>query len=442
MLNKLESAVERYNMLKDGDSVTVALSGGADSTALLHAMLKLSKKYGIKVDAAHVNHMLRGDESDRDEQFVREMCARMEVPLSVGRFDIKSLQQPGESCEECARGVRYDFLSRCANGKIATAHTADDNLETVIFNITRGAGIKGACGIPPVRDNIIRPLIMCSRLDIERYCEQNQLDFVTDSTNLTDDYTRNRIRHGIVPVMREINPSVDGGISRFTSAMRDADNLIASLATDAVIKAKSDNGYDCKKLADLHRALLPRAVQLISQHVTGSAADSVHTELMCNIIRKGTGKCQLQGGFFAEVSNGNFIIYKENFSKKNVATPCCEFINKTVKFGQYIIKTELFDHLNVNKSLAINAVDYDKIKGNPILRTRNAGDSIKLTKRPRKSIKKLLCELKIPQEKRDSLPLLADDNGVICILGIGCDSRVAVNENTKKILIFSGVESI
>ena len=167
MLNKIEKAAERYNLFQKGDSITVALSGGADSTALLHALVQLGEKYSLNVTAAHLNHKLRGDESDRDEQFVRKMCDDLGVELVCESSDITSLAKKGEGIEECARRVRYDFLQRNAKGKIATAHSADDNIETVIFNLTRGSGIKGGCGIPPVRDNIIRPLIMCTRAEIE-----------------------------------------------------------------------------------------------------------------------------------------------------------------------------------------------------------------------------------------------------------------------------------
>lgn len=440
MLNKVIAAVERYSLLKKGDSVTVALSGGADSTALLHVMLSLRDKYSLSVTAAHVNHMLRGDESDRDEQFVRDMCRRLGVSLEVGQFDINALRRSGESCEECARRVRYGFLNECADGKIATAHTADDNAETVLFNITRGSGIKGACGIPPQRDNIIRPLIMCSRSDVESYCGKNELDFVTDSTNLTDDYTRNRIRHNVVPALREINPAVTDSFFRFSAAMRDADDLISQLALNAADMTKSDLGYDCEMLCELHRAVLHRAVQVICKNESGFTPDSLHTEEICRIIERAKGRCQISGGFFAEIKDRKLLILRKKEAQKNTVTPCYDFVNKIVKFGKFEVKTTLNDGSNINNLLANGILDYDKIIGNMVLRTRKEGDKIKLAKRPQKSLKKLFCELKIPQEKRDKLPVLADDGGVIFVLGIGCDIRVKSDKNTKRILIISGVE--
>lgn len=440
MQDKLLAAVTRYNLLKTGDRVTVALSGGADSTALLYGLLAIREKFGLTVTAAHVNHMLRGEESDRDERFVRDLCENLGVPLSVGRFDIPALKKQGESCEECARRVRYAFLAEVADGKVATAHTADDNAETVLFNLIRGTGITGACGIPVKRDNIIRPLILCSRKDIEDYCEKNGISFVTDSTNLTDDYTRNRIRHKIIPEMKKINPSLCDGVSRFTETLRDADELVLSLAETVVKSAKKADGYDCGELDKSHNAVLSRAVRIICERETGLLPDSVHTEMVCEIVRKNGGKCQLSGNFFAEVKNGDLRFYGDFKAEKISAIPSSEFINKTVDFGSFSVKCELKEDESFNNLLANDSIDYDKINGDLTMRPRKSGDKIRLNGRPQKSLKKLFCEMKIPADTREKIPVIADDDGVVSVLGIGCDQRVLAEENTKRILIFSGVE--
>ena len=437
MLNKIEKAAERYNLFQKGDSVMVALSGGADSTALLHALVQLGEKYSLNVTAAHLNHKLRGDESDRDEQFVRKMCDELGVELVCESADIPSLAKKGEGIEECARRVRYDFLQRNAKGKIATAHSADDNIETVIFNLTRGSGIKGGCGIPPVRDNIIRPLIMCSRDEIEDYCEKNGLSFVTDSSNLTDDYTRNRIRHNVIPVLKEINSAAGDSFYRFTSTMNDVNDLLDDLAFDALEMAKSDKGYDADRLADLHISVLTRAVGIILDQ-SGSVPDSEHIGSVVKLIKDKKGKCQLNGGLFAEIKDNRLVIFGKE-TKKITVTPCYDFVNKSVTFGEISLQSELISADKVNNLLAKNLIDYDKIEGEPVLRARESGDSIRLKKRPRKSVKKLFCELKIDVEKRDCLPILADEKGVIWIYDVGPDERVAVDEKSKNILKISGV---
>ncbi|MBP3692302.1 MAG: tRNA lysidine(34) synthetase TilS, partial [Clostridia bacterium] len=172
MINTVIEAIEQYNMLKNVKTVTVALSGGADSVALLLAMLQLRSRYGITVKAAHLNHNLRGEESDRDEQFVRSLCEQYKVELAVKSVDVKNLaQSTKQSVELAARAARYEFFA-CCDGVVATAHTADDNIETVLLNLVRGTGLEGICGIPPVREGFIRPLIMCTRAQIEQFCKE------------------------------------------------------------------------------------------------------------------------------------------------------------------------------------------------------------------------------------------------------------------------------
>ena len=201
MLKKVLAAIEDYGMLGKGSTVTVALSGGADSVALLYCLLELKEQFSLNIRAAHLNHNLRGDESLRDANFVADLCKKLNVDLSLKSADVSSVaKETGESIELAARRVRYDFLNEVSGGIIATAHTASDSFETMLFNLSRGTAIKGLSGIPPKRDNLIRPLIYCTRADVEEYCKQNNISFVTDSSNLSDDYTRNKIRHNVVPV--------------------------------------------------------------------------------------------------------------------------------------------------------------------------------------------------------------------------------------------------
>ena len=174
MENKLLKAINEYSLIEDGDKIIVALSGGADSTALLCSLMSIRESLSLTIYACHINHLLRGDESFRDENFVRELCEKLGVELFVLQCDINKLaSERNLGSEECGRQVRYDFLNKNATrlgAKIATAHTSTDSMETILMNISRGSGIKGARGIPPKRDNIIRPLILASRADTEEYC--------------------------------------------------------------------------------------------------------------------------------------------------------------------------------------------------------------------------------------------------------------------------------
>ena len=209
MLTKVYKFIKDNNMICRGDTVVCGLSGGADSVALLISMSELSEKLGISVEALHVNHCLRGTESDGDEQFCRELCARLNVPFKAISCDVRSYaEQYSLSTEEAARKLRYDIFREHSKGKkLATAHNANDNRETVILNLARGTGIKGLAGIPMIRGNIIRPLLTVTRKEIEDFLAKRSQPYVTDSTNLSDDYTRNKIRHRILPLLSEINSS-------------------------------------------------------------------------------------------------------------------------------------------------------------------------------------------------------------------------------------------
>ena len=207
MICKVKNTIEKHRMLENITSVAVGVSGGADSMCLLHILSKLKEEYSIILKAVHINHGIRGDEAMRDENAVRAYCEKAGIELLVFHKDIPYLaKKMGLGEEECGRQVRYECFSEAHCDAVATAHSLSDSIETLIFNLSRGTGTKGLCGIPPVRDgNIIRPLIDCTREEIENYCKENGVPYVTDSTNLTDDYKRNYIRHKIVPALSEVN---------------------------------------------------------------------------------------------------------------------------------------------------------------------------------------------------------------------------------------------
>ena len=247
MENKIKETIRKYNMLSKGDTVVVGLSGGADSCALIHFLSSVKDDFSLTLIACHVNHMIRGDEADRDEEFSRNLAIELGAEFRLLKINVpQEAEKRHESIEKTARDIRYDFFEKTAeqyNAKIATAHTASDNVETVLFNLARGSGIKGLCGIPPVRGRIIRPLITVERDEIEKYCRKNELNYVTDSTNLTDEYSRNKLRHKVVPVLKEINPAIEKTITRMT------ENLICNVkhldsSAEKLIKSASESSPD------------------------------------------------------------------------------------------------------------------------------------------------------------------------------------------------------
>ena len=235
--------IARYNMLSPGQPVLAALSGGADSVALVCVLRAL----GYPLRAYHLNHCLRGAESERDADFVRALCARLDIPLTLEREDAAAYAAGRhESIETAARALRYARLNRCAAqygiARIATAHTADDNLETMLFHLARGTGTRGFAGIPPVRGAVIRPLWTATRAEIEQYLAESGQDFVVDSSNLSADYTRNRIRQRVVPVLRDINPNCAGAASRLAARLREDDETLCLLAEQALGQADTAAG--------------------------------------------------------------------------------------------------------------------------------------------------------------------------------------------------------
>ena len=320
MVNKVRETLKRYNMIKTGDTLIVGLSGGADSMALLHAMLSLKDELEIKVVACHINHNLRGEESLRDENFVKKYCEENNIVLRVFTLDIT--QEKHESLEEKARKLRYGCFEKLCDeypsAKLATAHTASDNTETVFLNILRGTGTKGLGGIPPVRGNIIRPLLRCTREEIENYCKENNISYVTDSSNLSDDYTRNKLRHRLIPLLQEFNPSLFEAVSRMTSAVYDDNALLDEIAAEAKEKARTDNGFSCETLAALRHNVLCRVISgILSENEIEPSALRINE--CAEIIRAKKGKINLCRNKFAVVRKKVFFIsYEEQQFRRKI----------------------------------------------------------------------------------------------------------------------------
>lgn len=304
---KVLEAISRYGMIEKGGSVVAALSGGADSVALLCCLNGIKDKLGFSLSACHVNHNLRGEESDRDQKYAESLCGRLGIPISVFSVDVSGTVGKHQSIEERARALRYEAFSSEAErlgARVATAHNSCDNAETVILNMLRGTGLKGLCGIPPVRDYLIRPLIFCTRDEIERYCAEKGVDFVTDKTNFSTAYTRNKIRLELLPKALEINPSLYGGISRMTSSLSEDSVYLENAAKERLKDARlEDFVYDSGKLARLPRPLLTRAVSLMLRE-----RDIEPTAIKINgfeeIILSGQGKINVEKNKFAIVKKG------------------------------------------------------------------------------------------------------------------------------------------
>lgn len=316
---KVKNAISDYNMVSSGDSVVVALSGGADSVSLLCVLKGLAQELCLNVSACHVNHGLRGEEADSDMRFCIELCESLGVQLDVLQTDVRSVQQKHESVEEAARRVRYDYFARVSEGKkLATAHNSNDSAETVLLNMMRGTGLKGLCGIPPVRGNIIRPLIYCTRSEVEEYCAEKGLRFVTDKTNLCDDYTRNKVRHIILPEIMKINGSFLETASRMERSLREDSDYLESLADEALSSARTEGGYKAEMLSCLPKPIYSRAVRRILID-GGIEPSSLRITMAQEIISLGKGKINPCKNRFVTVKKGVvFVEVHEQLYRKHL----------------------------------------------------------------------------------------------------------------------------
>lgn len=428
MYSKVLETIKKYAMLQRGDSIVCGLSGGADSCALVHILAGLREELGIKVTAVHINHGIRGEEADRDEVFAKAFCEDLCVDFYAYHCDVPAeAKKRGLGEEETGRLIRYEKFREMAENvganKIAVAHNMNDRTETFMINLCRGAGLKGLSGIPAVSGNIIRPLIECSRAEIEEYCAENGINYCTDSTNLENDYTRNRIRNILLPWLKEnINSAADTNISSTSALIREEEEFLEGLAEkaykDALIESGKENlVLDAEKLLGENKVIIRRVLRMALRRVRSDLKDygRIHIENTEKILSGETGqRTVLPGGITVLKSYGRLEIYRG----ERKAEPFCHDIRIGEKYfiseiNRYILLSRHEEKIPQNCSkICTKRIDYDKIKGKIQLRTRQAGDTIGI-KGGRKKIKELFIDEKIPADRRDTIPLLACGNSII-----------------------------
>lgn len=431
--HKVYKTITEKGLLNKGDKVLVALSGGADSVSLL-IVLKSLELYDIS--AVHVNHKIRGSEADRDEAFCKELCEKLNVELFVKRADVISLAKEKKlSLETCARDVRYGFFEELCQkygfDKIATAHTAEDNAETLIMNIGRGAGLHGICGVPLKRGNIIRPLLYVTKEQILEYLKENNQPYVTDSTNFKEDCTRNKVRLSLMPKINEIYPEFTKTAGRMTENLREDNEFLNRLAQESFT-------LNAEKIDLLPLPIKKRVLTKACKEVFNTTPEKVHIDELCRLCREKTGISALPNGIFVTVTEGNLALYtgenqKAEEKKLN--------LNEDIFFGNYTVRGEIavFDDdscRKINNSVSFAAFNCDIINKDLKIGTRKSGDKIFIAKRNvTKSVKKLLNECDIPPQKRDSLPVIYADDEVIWVYGCAKSGKFLPKTGEKALII-------
>ncbi|MDD6021856.1 MAG: tRNA lysidine(34) synthetase TilS [Acutalibacteraceae bacterium] len=439
MIDKVRKTIQKYDMLREGDTVTVGLSGGADSVCLAYILLRLKDEIGFDLRAAHINHGIRGAEADRDESFVRDFCEKNGIELTVFHRSIPlEAEASGESEEECGRRIRYECFASLG-GKTATAHNLSDSIETTVFNIIRGSSLKGVCGIPAVRGNIVRPLIECSSEEIRSFCRDNGISYVVDSTNLETQYTRNYIRREILPRFEKINPGYAGAITRLQASARRDSSYLEKTAEEFLGQAETERGLSCVQLKSADKAVAGRALVAFIREKSGLGAEYRHIGFISDNLGRDF-EMQLDGRHFVRSKNGYITVTEkagEEAGKFCVKLQIGENETPMGKIEISVCDREkiIFNKKNTGNVFLCN-IDYDKIDGNTaVIRSRNEGDEITLAKRGvTKSLKKLYNELKIPKSARNSVPVIADGEKVIWVYGAGYNKKCEITEKTKKIM--------
>ena len=395
MLNKLLAFIRQQKLMEPGDSVTVACSGGPDSIALLFALYLLKDKLKIQLSAAHFNHLYRGEEGYRDENHVRAFCERFDIPLTVGRGEVIVGKK---GLEAAARDARYAFL-RSLPGRIATAHTADDNAETVLLHLVRGTGLKGLGGIPPVNGNVIRPLLSVTQREVEEFCAEWSLDFVTDSTNPTDKFLRNRLRHHVLPLLRQENPQFAVNASAMALRLRQDEDCLSSMS--------ELEAMDVTRLREMHPALRSRCLESFLKRSGVREPEASHIAQAESLVfsPKPSAFARFPGGVVITRNYYCLEVRREGEELPAVELP----VPGSVIWGDYRI------------TASMNGEGTPVYPTGPItVRSRASGDAIRLSGGT-KSLKKLFIDRKIPAARRSRIPVLCDEAGILAVEQVGID---------------------
>ena len=412
MLNKLKAFLRDYR----GQRIVCAVSGGADSMALLWGVYLLKDKLELDISVAHFNHQLRGAESNRDEAFVRDFCAGYGIDFVSGSTQV--IAGP-KGLEAAAREARYAFLKGLP-GKIATAHTADDNAETILMHLVRGTGLKGLGGIAPVNGNLIRPMLDITRAEVLAFLAEYSIPYVEDSSNSGDDFLRNRLRHHVMPLLKQENPSLSQNLTAMALRLRQDEQAL----TAAAEKQYTD---DVHQLRVMEPAIRSRVLSKMLLCAGVKEPEGAHIAAMEKLVysQNPSARAAFPGGVVMARSYETIQAIGESntFVEQEITCP-----------GEYVVsdmKLTLFPNDSTERTKDSFAFTP---KGKMVIRPRRSGDTIRLLGGT-KSVKKLLIDEKIPAPERDRIPVLADEEGVLAVLGFGGNLDRLSGDGTVRIRI-------
>lgn len=448
--------IESYKLFKEGENILIGVSGGHDSVVLLHILKDIAKDKGYKLHIAHINHGVRGEEADGDEEYVRKLAETYGIPFYVKKADMnRYAKERNLSSEEAGREIRYSFFreilkTELKTGKIAVAHNKNDQAETLIMRIMRGTGIDGLKGMDFANGDVARPLLDVSRTEIEKYCEEHGLEPRVDRTNLENIYSRNKVRLELIPYIEDnFNPNITETLCRMSEVMRrDSDFLqdTAVKAYESVVLCEKNDAIvlDNEKFKLLDTAIKYRVARMAIFKLAGDleGIEEKHIRILAEFSEVSkTGKnIDLIKGIRAKITYGELSIEKSE--KKSVIR-----YNYKVEVGESLELKELGSTLN-SKVVEIDSFegesketysacfDYDQISGDIFIRNRLPGDKVKfLGMNGRKKLKDYFIDEKIPQVEREMTPLIEIDGEIAWIVGNRVTGKAKITANTKRVLL-------
>lgn len=417
MLNKLLEQIRQYTLIRPGDRVICAVSGGADSVAMLFGLYLLKDKLEITLEAAHFDHGLRGEASHKDACFVRELCQGLGVVLHMGSGDVR----PGpKGLEAAARDARYAFFDSL-EGKIATAHTADDNAETVLMHLVRGTGLRGLGGISPQRGKFIRPMLTATRSDVEAFLAEYHLSWVEDATNETDDFLRNRLRHHVMPLLKQENPQFAHQTSLMAMQLRQ---------DEALLQTRVRQLPPVSELRQMDEALRGRFLLQFLKASGVSEPERNHVLLAQRLVfsQNPSARASFPGG----------VQLRRRYDVLELSRQLPSWEGCTICPGQRIWHEPLRLWISCHPGVkTVSAQEGFTVypRGPMVLRPRKPGDTIRLSSGTR-SLKKLFIDRKIPSSIRPYIPVVCDAQGILGVYGIGANLDSAGAEQPGVTIIF------
>ena len=445
MKSKVLDFIRKKKLLKKGDSVVLGVSGGADSICMLKILSDAQKRRDISLYVLHINHQIRGAEADEDAAFVKRACTKFKVPHRVVSVDVPRIaDEQGLSLEEAGRMVRYqefsDYAYEVGANKIAVAHNSNDNAETVLMNLARGTGIKGLSGIAPKRKmedskgntiEVIRPILCLTRKEIEEYLKENEIEYRNDSTNDSTDYTRNKIRLEIMPILENINDNAMQNITNASNELANTTEYIEKDMEDAYeefVSEKDGKLFLSDKAFSLDPVVFTGVIRKMIENTAGKLKDitRIHVGDVVSLSEKQVGKkIDLPYSIVAEREYEGISIYSE----ANESTSQEDEKEVIVSF-----EDDDFDKENIEELKYTKWLDYDKIN-DVVVRTQKKDDYIVIDdKGSKKKLKKYFVDEKIPRRDRDNVLLVADGSHILWVVGHRISEAVKVTRETKKVI--------